>query len=288
MTYKPQNLKIPAPDPVLELPLGTVIPFGGLNLRDVEMKIGDGQSPSMQNVTLDDRGAITKRRGQTYVMASSLGSGKINGMYKDLFYGKIVYAWGTALYTYDETTGINTSIATGLTNAKGGFFTFNDVLYYKNGTDFKAITSAFSVGNVVGYIPTLTIGRAPTGGGTAYEQFNLIQPGFKDSFNGNGSAASYTLSLSGLDATLVTATVGGVAKTETTDFSVNRTTGVVTFSAAPASGTNNVIITAYKTVSGYADRIKGCLYSDLYGGGSQDSRIFTAGNDGYKNSYWYT
>jgi hypothetical protein len=96
------------------------------------------------------------------------------------------------------------------------------------------------------------------------------------------------LSLTGLDATAVTATVGGVAKTEGVDFTVNRTTGVVTFTGAPASGTNNVIITAYKTVSGYADRIKGCLYSELYGGGSQDSRIFTAGNDDYKNAYWYT
>lgn len=293
MAYKPQNLKIPAPEPILELPLGTAIPFGGLNLRDVEMKIGDGQSPSMQNVNLDDRGAITKRRGQAYVLASSLGSGKINGMYKDLFYGKIVYAHGTKLYTFDETTDTNTEIATGLTNAKGGFFTFNDVLYYKNGTDFKAISSSFVVTDAIGpgstaYIPTLTVGRAPTGGGTAYEQFNLGQPGFKDSFSGTGSATAYTLSLSGLDATLVTATVGGVAKAETTDFTVNRSTGVVTFSVAPASGTNNVVITAYKTVSGYAERIKGCLYTDLYGGGSQDSRIFTAGNDAYKNSYWYT
>ncbi|MDP4117663.1 MAG: hypothetical protein Q8873_00520 [Bacillota bacterium] len=286
--YNPPKLQIPAPTPMLELSFGTSIPFSGLNLRDAEMKIGNGQSPSMQNINLDDGGAITKRRGQVYVLAESLGPGKINGMHEDLFYGKIVYAHGTKLYTYDETTETNTEIATGLTNAKGGFFTFNDVLYYKNGTDYKAITSAFSVGNITGYIPTLTIGRAPTGGGTAYEQFNLIQPGFKDSFSGTVGTTAYTLSLSGLDATAVTAVVNGVAKAETTDFTVNRTTGVVTFSVAPGAGTNNVIITAYKTVSGFAERIKGCLYSDLFGGGSQDSRIFTAGNDNYKNAYWYT
>ena len=284
------KFKTPAAPTVYETRLGTEIPFAGLNLRDVEMKIGEGQSPLMQNVSLDDRGAITKRRGQTYVMGSSLGSGKINGIYKELFYSKIVYAWGTALYTYDESGSTNTSIATGLSNSKGFFYTFNDVLYYKNGTDFKAISSAFVVTDVTAsaYIPTLTVGRAPTGGGTAYEQFNLIQPGFKDSFSGTGSATAYTLSLSTLDATLVTATVGGVSKVETTDFTVNRTTGIVTFTSAPASGTNNVIITAYKTVSGYADKIKGCLYSDLYGGGSQDSRIFTCGNDTLKNAYYYT
>lgn len=282
-----------ADDPVYEYPLGTEIPFAGLNLRDVEMKIGDGQSPSMQNVNLDDRGAITKRRGQKYLFASSLGAGGINGYYEELYYNFQVFAQGTKLYKYDEDTDTRTEIATGLANAQGNFYTFNDVLYYKNGTDYKAISSAFVVTNAVGagstaYIPTLTIGRAPTGGGTAYEQFNLGQPGFKDSFSATTGATAYTLSLATLDATLVTATVGGVAKTETTDFSVNRTTGIVTFTVAPTAGTNNVIITAYKTVSGAFDKIIKCIYSDLYGGGSQDSRIFTCGNDSFKNAYYYT
>jgi hypothetical protein len=291
MALKATRFEAPPPPEQLEYRLGTEIPFAGLNLRDVEMKIGDGQSPAMQNVNLDDRGAITKRRGQVYVLSASLGAGKINGMYDILYYGKIIYAHGTKLYTFDESTNTNTEIASGLSNAKGYFYVFNDVLYYKNGTDFKKIDSSFTVSDVTtgAYIPTLTVTRNPNGtGGTANEQFNLIQPGFKDSFNGNGSATAYYLSLTGLDATAVTATVGGVAQTEGVDFTVNRTTGVVTFTSAPASGTNNVIITAYKTVSGYADRIKGCLYSELYGGGSQDSRIFTAGNDDYKNAYWYT
>jgi hypothetical protein len=285
--------KAPPPNNPISFNLGTQIPFAGLNLRDAEMAIGDGQSPAMQNENLDDGGKPTKRRGQKYVFATSLGAGGINGLYEELYYDYIVLAHGTKLYKYDENTDTETEIATGLSNAEGSFYTFNDVLYYKNGTDYKAISSTFVVTNAIGagstaYIPTLTIGRAPTGGGTAYEQFNLGQPGFKDSFNGNNSATAYTLSLSGLDATLVTATVGGVAKAETTDFTVNRTTGVVTFTAPPATGTNNVIITAYKTVAGYADKITGCIYSDLYGGGSQDSRIFTAGNDDFKNAYYYT
>ena len=291
--FKASKMTMPAPESEYTLPLGTQIPFEGMNRRDVEMKIRDGQSPSMQNVNLDDRGAVTKRRGQTYLFGTSLGSGAINGLYEDLYYGFHVFAHGTKLYKYEESTDTETEIATGLTNAIGNFYTFNDVLYYKNGTDWKAISSSFVVTNAIGagstaYIPTLTIGRAPTGGGTAYEQFNLGQPGFKDSFSGTGSATAYTMSLSGLDATLVTATVGGVAKAETTDFTVNRTTGIVTFSVAPASGTNNVIITAYKTVAGMFDKITKCIYSELYGGGSQDSRIFTCGNDNFKNAYYYT
>jgi hypothetical protein len=276
-----------------ELRLGIDIPFEGLNLRDAEMKISNGQSPAMQNVNLDDRGAITKRRGQIWVLPASKGDGGIKGYYKELFYGRHVYAWGTGLYSFDETTGTETTLATGLTSAKGKFFVFNDVLHYKNGTDYKLIDSTFTVSDITtdAHIPTLTIGRSPTGGGTAYEQFNLAQPKFIDSFNGNGSATAYTLSLSGLDATPVIASTDGGAtwdKVETTHFTVNRTTGIVTWTAGPASGTNNVKIQGAKTVAGMVEKIKGCLYSELFGGGSQDSRIFTAGNPNYKNAYYYT
>jgi hypothetical protein len=270
------------------------IPFAGTNLCDAEMKIGNGQSPAMQNVNLDDGGTITKRRGQKYVLPASKGAGGIKGYYKDLFYGRHVYAWGTGLYSFVEETNTETTLATGLANAKGKFYTFNDVLYYKNGTDFKAITSTFVTTDAIGpgssaHIPTLTVGRSPTGGGTAYEQFNLGQPGFKDSFNGNGSATAFTMSLSGLDAApLATALVNGVLKTEGVDFSVDRATGIYTFSVAPPSGTNNVIPIGYFTAVGAAEKIKGCIHSDLFGGGSQDSRIFTAGNATYKNTYWYT
>ena len=57
-------------------------------------------------------------------------------MYSDLFYGKIVYAPKTSLYL-DEETEVNTQIATGLSDKKGYFYTFNDVLYYKNGVTSK-------------------------------------------------------------------------------------------------------------------------------------------------------
>ena len=69
-----------------------------------------------------------------------------------------------------------------------------------------------------------------------------------------------------LDATTVTVTVNGVAKVEGVDFTVNRTTGVVTFSVAPASGTNNVIITAYKTDQADIDSILNCLSVQAFGG----------------------
>lgn len=136
---------------------------------------------------------------------------------------------------------------------------------------------------VVPYIPTVIINRTPTGGGNSNEQYNRLGAGFKNSFNGNGSATAYTLTDTNLDSTLVTATVGGVPKVEGTDFTVNRTTGIVTFTSAPASGTNNVIITAYKTVQTDIDYILNSLYVMPFGG-QNDNRVFVGGGNG---GYYY-
>jgi hypothetical protein len=72
--------------------------------------------------------------------------------------------------------------------------------------------------------------------------------------------------------------------TEGAGFTVNRTTGVVTFSAAPSGGVaNNVVITAYKTLSGYTDRVKKCRGFEIYGG-TNDTRVFAFGNPDYPNT----
>jgi hypothetical protein len=286
----PVKFQAPPQQQMLDLRLGDDIPFAGINLRNADTTIGDGQSPYMININLDDGGKPTKRRGQTYVFAASKGVGGINGYYNELFNGRHVYAWGTALYSYNEDTGIETELITGLSNAKGYFYVFNDVLYYKNSTDLISIQSDFITASVVGYIPTIVINKNPDGtGGTAYEDRNLIQPGFTETFKGNGTSTSFQLALDDLDATTVTATVGGVVKIENTDFTVNRTIGLVTFTSAPASSTTaNVYITAYKTESGHRDRIVKAIRVALYGGGTNDSRVFCCGNEDYKNVYWYT
>lgn len=254
---------------------------GGVNLKYDPTQLRDNQSPIMVNMTTDDRGALNKRDGQDWMFPSSIGAGGINGAYQRLFMGFRVFSWGTGIF---RQSGISapTSIMTGLANSKGCFFPFNGKLYYINGTNYVVIDSSFIASNVVGYMPTLVISSPPAGGGTTFEQFNLLAPGFKASFSGNATATVYQLPLTGLDATAVTATVNGVAKVETTDFTVNRSTGTVTFLVAPSNGTNNVVITAYKTVSGNADRIRNCRYMIDYGG-DNDTRLFWWGNGNYKN-----
>ena len=147
------------------------------------------------------------------------------------------------------------------------------------------------------YIPTLTISKDPSGGGTSYEDLNLLTPAFTETFLGQTGVKDYSLSFDGLDETPPKAYVMNsdgdfIEKTFGTDFTVNYSTGVITFTVAPGTspltGEDNVKITAYRTVEGYADRINKCSIGILYGvGGSQD-RLFLSGNPDYANYDWFS
>jgi hypothetical protein len=296
--FKPQRLTLPEPEPLLSKRLGDEIPFSGINLKDADTAIGEGQSPYIKNVTLDDGGKPTKRRGQAWLMEVDIPDAPIRGYYNELFQGKHVFAGSSKLYSYDETTGVITELMSGLSDKEGFFYVFNDFLYYKNRAEFISISNTFEVKNVItdglGYIPTTVINKKPNGeGGTAFEERNLIQPGFTETFKGETGVTTYYLTLDDLDDTPVKAKViidnAWVDYVENIDFTVDRTIGKVTFNTAPAASDDkaNVSITAYKT-EGYADRIIKAVRVALYGGGTNDSRIFCCGNEEFKNVYWYT
>lgn len=113
------------------------------------------------------------------------------------------------------------------------------------------------------------------------------------------TVVDFQLAYDHLDSTAVKAWVMDqngdmVLKTEGTDFTVDRTTGLVTFTtgpgAAPVLGQDNVVIQAYKTVAGYADRINHCTVGVLFGVNGASDRVFVSGNPdkGTENGVKYT
>ncbi|MBE5037262.1 hypothetical protein INF35_05635 [Subdoligranulum sp. DSM 109015] len=173
---------------------------------------------------------------------------------------------------------------------------FGDKLYLIDGKQL-VVYDGESVKAVEGYIPLLTIAKAPNGGGTDYEALNLLQPKFRERFAGTDTDKAYHLSFSGLDSTAVTAKIlnssgDWVSKTENKDFTVNRSTGVVTFNSAPGkspvTGEDNVEITASRTVEGYADRINKCTIGILFGVNGASDRLFLSGNPDFVNYDWYS
>ena len=257
---------------------------GGINVKFVESLIGDTQSPDMINLNANDRGALTKRAGQ--VVEHEFSEGPIHAIY--YYKNKWVVAHGTKISTWDGSPEVE--IASGLTSKKGKFFTFSDYLLYMNGVQFKQWDGVSCTdAEDSAYVPTTVIGRTPSGGGTAHEEWNLLTPRFKNSFTADGTSVDYYMSDIELDAATVKAWILGVEKFENVDFTVNRFLGRITWNSPPAlSGSNSVEIQAEKTYEGMADMVKGCVYVELYGGGSNDTRLFIAGHNDYKNVYRYT
>ena len=175
---------------------------------------------------------------------------------------------------------------------------FEDKLYIIDGaglTVFDGVAAA-PVGDDA-KIPLFTIAKAPTGGGTQYENLNLIQPKFTEQFLGTEEDTQYHLSFTELDdapvkVELLNAEGTWQEKTENTDYTVDREAGVVTFTEAPGkspvAGEDNVRITASRTVEGYAARIFGCTMGTLYGVNGAADRLFLSGNAQYRNYDWYS
>jgi hypothetical protein len=146
-------------------------------------------------------------------------------------------------------------------------------------------------------IPTIVISRAPTGGGESFEPVNLLQKKWKESFLGVANAKDYQLSFDNLDDTPLTARKldsngDWIELKETTDFTVDRATGKVTFvvapGASPVTGEDNVEITASREWEGYQQRILNCNIATLFGVSGASDRLFVSGNSEYKNYDWYS
>lgn len=189
-------------------------------------------------------------------------------------------------------------IYTGCADARSSSWQYGDKLYLVDGKallvyDGEKVAPASENAK----IPIVTIGKAPSGGGKPLDDLNLLQPKFTEQFLGTETDKVYQLSFPGLDAAAVTVKllqVNGtwVDKKEGTDFTVNRTTGAVTFLQAPGkspvTGQDNISITASRTISGYADRINHCDIGILYGISGAADRLFLSGNPDNKNYDWFS
>lgn len=270
--------------------------FKGVDFSVDSSLVDKDRSPFALNLIADIGGIPEKRLGWRTLHTleqpiNGLFFGEINGVDTFIAHG------GTKLYRWNMLTF--TEIKSDVNNSKSTAFFMkeNNVgkIYILTGKDFLCYDGA-TVTDVSdnAYIPTILISRNPTGGGTVYEPINLIGVKRKESFLGNATDKIYQLSannITSVDKIEVSNANGGLdTLTVTTDYTVDLTTGKVTFVNAHdviVAGQDNVFITYSKTVDGYADRINKCTISTLYGlGGS--NRVFLTGNSDYKAYDWYS
>lgn len=282
--------------------------FAGVDYSTDPTQINDNRAADMINMQLDTKGVLQRFPGYKRAFPLKInsiswstavwetdaweGEGSLDTPINHLSFNpaanKFVISHNGILYVFSENTApIN--LYSPVAQKRTISFFFNDKQYFLDGTYFTqwdGVNIPTPVENS-GYIPTTTIAKPPTGGGTVYEPVNLLQPLRKNSFIGNGSATVFQLDTVNLDANLLTAVVNGVSKVETTDFTVNRITGQVTFIVAPSNGAgvDNIIIQFGKTIAGYANLIKNCTDFAIFGSGN-NLRVFLTGNINYKNRDW--
>jgi len=194
----------------------------GLNMGSDHTQIENDQSPYMRNYFINKGGSLKSRFG--YKLIKDFTSGVNNGIMK-LGVNKLVVI-DDEIYDFTD-LGVTNLLYTGA-NAIHRAFEYDNKLYIQNGNEYLVYDGA-TVVPVVGKIPLMTIGTPPSGGGTSFEEKNLIEAGFKQSFNGDGAITLYQLLFDNLDATVVTIDVDTIALVENVDFTVDRVLGQVTF-----------------------------------------------------------
>lgn len=164
------------------------------------------------------------------------------------------------------------------TQNKTSFFGFGKKVYLLNGAEYKGWDGSTSTTfqSVEGYIPTVRTASTPAGGGTLLENVNRLTGKRKVKFSPDGTSKDFVLGETDVDQVV---SVEGTAIT----YSLNKSTGIVTFTSAPPKGTNTLTIT-YRKGTGSRTDVTKMRYAEFYNGAA-DTRVFLYGDGTNKTIY---
>lgn len=155
-------------------------------------------------------------------------------------------------------------------------------------------------------VPLMYISCSPEGGGTQYEDKNLLSDGFEQRFlvdHDHDTEDTFQLIFSPLipssDVVVKVMNSSGEMETkvENTDYTVVRTTGTITFISGhepgetPITGEDNVYVIAHYSATAdmsKAECISKCTIGALFGINGATDRLFLSGNPDYPNVDWHS
>lgn len=252
--------------------------FRGVDFRGEEIKLV--RSPDSLNVWKDYKeiDSIRTRPGMKLQTAFE------KPVYGIFFYNdmQLVHS-GSKLYKVKD--GVKTVLYSNLKEAPSSSFVFENVWYFKDGVHYLQYDGK-TIGDVEGYVPTTTIGRKPTGGGTTHEDVNMLTGRRRNTFLADGVSKTFVLDSRNID-TDFKPIVKISDKLVTSGYEVDYTNGDITFETAPdapdTDGQDTVSIEFCKTVSGYRDTILNCTLLQVF-----DNRVFFSGNPDQPNLIWHS
>lgn len=191
---------------------------------------------------------------------------------------------GTTLYKIVD--GVRSVLYEGLNPRKSQAFVFNNIWFFKDGLHYLEYNGE-TIKEVVGTVPTTTIGRKPQGGGTPLQEINCLSNERINTFLADGMETEYYLDDTNIDSTRMPEVKINDVKIEPTEYSFDSALGKVTFNSAPpvplTDGQDNVSIRFSKTVPGHRERIAQCTELQVF-----DNRVFFSGNNEYPNAIFHS
>ena len=250
--------------------------FRGVDFRGEEINLV--RSPDSLNVWKDRKETESIRTRPEMELHTSFDA----PVYGVFFYGgSMLVHSGTKLYKVSGTT--KTVLFSGLKAAPSDGFVFEDIWYFKDGIHYLQYDGN-TISEVEGYVPTTSIARKPSGGGTIYEDVNMLTGRRINTFLADGSSKTFVL-----DAKNIDSGYKPIVKVEdkvVTNYTVDYAGGKITFTTAPSApltdGQDNVSVEFRKTVEKYRNSILNCTMLQVF-----DNRVFFSGNKDVPNCVWH-
>lgn len=281
--------------------LYTVDKFLGLNeAADGETELKMGQAANMVNFTITDGYNLATRYGiQRIEQEDQRGRAPILGVWSGNVGGydlmiAVDFHDGKdriRMYTAQPDGGISFVAMqegalglTGAENAKVKMFTFGGKLFIMSrGNTLVWNDGTFEIAKI--YVPLVTVGASPAGGGTTLENLNLLTSLRRMQFSADGESKTYVLPQEAKRVTAIE--IDNVEAAVDTAGSFDSLTHSFTFNNAPVKGVGNVEFT-YASDAAAAEenrlRVVNMTLAENYNGAT-DTRIFMAGDGSNKCIY---
>ena len=253
--------------------------FRGVDFRGEEINLI--RSPDSLNVWKDYRETESIRTRPETVLQVAFPD-KVYGIF--FYNGVQMVHSGKNLYKVTS-GGDKTILFSSMNKTASSAFVFENIFYIKDGVNYLQYDGT-TIKAVEGFIPTTTIARSPSGGGTVYQDVNMLSDYRINSFLADGGSFDFYLDVTSIDEDFAPVVTVNDAVVETDKYTVDYTDGKISFLTAPdapaTDGQDNVKIKFKKALPKYKSSILACTLLQVF-----DNRVFVSGNPDFPNVVWH-
>lgn len=246
--------------------------FRGVDFRGEEINLR--RSPDSLNVWKDYRKteSIRTRPGM-----------KLSQAFQAPVYGVFFYKGNMLVHAGNKLYKGTSVLYDGLNERESNAFVYENKWYFKDGKHYLQYDGS-TIKEVEGYVPTTSIARKPSGGGTIHEDVNMLTGRRINTFLADGMSFDFVLDAKNIDSDFKP--IVKVDDEVVTGYTVNYAEGKITFTKAPfppkTDGKDNVSVEFRKTISAYRNNILKSTLLQVF-----DNRVFFSGNPDYPNVVWH-